>query len=218
MGSKWTAEKDKLYALLIVEGKSFAEVGRLYNCSGSNIKNVALRLELPLTQRRSVNPAETFGKGQYKVPKVKCLNCGNLFVAWSRRYSKYCCIKCQQAFEHKEGYKKLLVGDPSIMRANYSPKAYKQDILEEQGGVCDICHSLPIHNGKPLTFILDHIDGHAANNKRDNLRCICPNCDSQLDTYKSKNKHGDRHYYRYRYNGSALEEIQGVENPLNGEG
>ena len=48
-----------------------------------------------------------------------------------------------------------------------------------------------------VSFILDHIDGHASNNKRDNLRCICPNCDSQLDTYKSKNKNGDRYYYRY---------------------
>ena len=44
---------------------------------------------------------------------------------------------------------------------------------------------------------VDHIDGNAANNKRDNLRCICPNCDSQLDTYKSKNKNGARSYYRY---------------------
>lgn len=41
------------------------------------------------------------------------------------------------------------------------------------------------------------VDGHVSNNKRDNLRCICPNCDSQLDTYKSKNKNSDR---IYRYN------------------
>lgn len=43
-------------------------------------------------------------------------------------------------------------------------------------------------NGKPITFILDHVDGHANNNCRENLRLICPNCDSQLDTYKSRNK------------------------------
>lgn len=52
-------------------------------------------------------------------------------------------------------------------------------------------------NDKELIFILDHIDGDASNNKRNNFRLICPNCDSQLDTYKSKNKNGSRYYYRY---------------------
>lgn len=46
-------------------------------------------------------------------------------------------------------------------------------------------------------MILDHIDGDASHNTRENLRCVCPNCDSQLDTYKSKNKNGSRSYYRY---------------------
>ena len=72
-----------------------------------------------------------------------------------------------------------------------------KDILEEQDNKCAICGMPPIWNNKELVFIIDHIDGNAANNKRDNLRCICPNCDSQLDTYKSKNKNGARSYYRY---------------------
>lgn len=54
-----------------------------------------------------------------------------------------------------------------------------------------------VWNNKELIFILDHIDGNASNNKRNNFRLICPNCDSQLDTYKSKNKNGSRYYYRY---------------------
>ena len=45
-------------------------------------------------------------------------------------------------------------------------------------------------NGKPVTFIADHIDGNSNNNRRDNLRMIDPACDSQLDTYKSKNNTG----------------------------
>ena len=51
-------------------------------------------------------------------------------------------------------------------------------------------------NNKPLVFILDHIDGNADNNYRNNLRLVCPNCDSQLDTYKSKNKNSARAKYR----------------------
>ena len=84
------------------------------------------------------------------------------------------------------------------MRANYSPALFREDILGEQGNKCSICGMLPTWNGKNLVFIVDHIDGNATNNSRDNLRCICPNCDSQLDTYKSKNKNGARYYYRYK--------------------
>ena len=76
--------------------------------------------------------------------------------------------------------------------------SYDTDIINEQNGVCAICGMKPEWNGKPLVFIIDHIDGHASHNYRENLRAICPNCDSQLDTYKSKNKCGDRYYYRYR--------------------
>lgn len=83
------------------------------------------------------------------------------------------------------------------MRANYSPRVFKRFILAEQDSKCAICGMKPEWNGEKLVFVLDHIDGHAVNNKRDNLRCIYPNYDSQLDTFKSKNKNGDRHYYRY---------------------
>ena len=80
-----------------------------------------------------------------------------------------------------------------IGRANMS--WIKKFILEEQEHKCDICGMQDNWNNKPLVFILDHIDGHANNNIRTNLRLVCPNCDSQLDTYKSKNKNSDRLYY-----------------------
>ena len=53
---------------------------------------------------------------------------------------------------------------------------------------CSICGQEPFWNGKPLSLILDHIDGNNTNNVLSNLRWVCPNCDRQLDTFGSKNK------------------------------
>jgi 5-methylcytosine-specific restriction endonuclease McrA len=43
-------------------------------------------------------------------------------------------------------------------------------------------------NGKPITLTVDHINGHANDWSVPNIRIICPNCDSQLPTYKGRNK------------------------------
>ena len=196
MESKWFKEKEKLENLILQEKKSYEEIGRLYNCSGNNIKKVAKRIGIVLVSRRKINPKETFNKN---TKTAFCLNCGKEFEYLSGYTNKYCCTECEKEYKHNIKYQKIIDGDPSIMRANYSPRHFKEDILKEQGNVCAICGIKPMWNNKELVFILDHIDGHATNNKRDNLRVICPNCDSQLGTYKSKNKHGDRYYYRYRY-------------------
>jgi hypothetical protein len=196
MASKWESEKENLEKL-ISAGVSYEEIGRQYGCTGANIKKAAVRLGIELKARRIVNECETFGKGTIKVPMAVCTNCGKEFPKYASTTGKYCSNKCQLEYQHKEAYKKVLEGDESIMRANYTPKAFRQDIIDEQNGICAICGMKPEWNNKPLVFIIDHIDGNAANNKRDNLRCICPNCDSQLDTYKSKNKNGARSYYRY---------------------
>lgn len=196
MASKWESEKENLEKL-INDGISYEEIGRRYGCSGANIKKTAIRLGMELKPRRTINKNETFGRGIIKVPIAICLNCGKEFPKYAGSTGKYCSNKCQLEYQHKQTYKLIIDGDESIMRANYSPSHFRDDIIKEQGGVCAICSMKPEWNDKPLVFIVDHIDGNAANNKRDNLRCICPNCDSQLDTYKSKNKNGARSYYRY---------------------
>lgn len=199
MKNKWDLEKENLENL-IKQKISYEEIGRRYGCSGANIKKVALRLGIELEHRRKINDSETFGKGIIKVSKGICKNCGKEFPIYSSKNNIYCSNECQQSYQHKEKYQLLINGDESIMKANYSPQNFRKDILMEQNGICAICGCKPEHNGKLLVFIIDHIDGNAANNKRDNLRCICPNCDSQLDTYKSKNKNGARSYYRYHKN------------------
>lgn len=54
--------------------------------------------------------------------------------------------------------------------------------------ICSICGREPIWEEKSLTLRLDHINGYNKDNRLENLRWVCPNCDSQLDTYNGRNK------------------------------
>lgn len=75
----------------------------------------------------------------------------------------------------------------------------RQHLLDEQSGRCAICSVEGRSNDAPLTLVLDHIDGNASNNGRENLRLVCPNCDSQLPTFKSRNRGKGRAWRRQRY-------------------
>lgn len=52
---------------------------------------------------------------------------------------------------------------------------------------CSVCGSLPIWQGKPMPLILDHINGVNNDHRLENLRFVCPNCNTQLPTFCSKN-------------------------------
>lgn len=129
-----------------------------------------------------------------KVYKFTCKNCGREFETENKK-AELCSNQCIAEYRHKESYKDFLENNDKYCRGNYTPKYFKKEFMNEQGDACAICGCKPEHNGKPLVFILDHIDGNAANNRRDNLRMICPNCDSQLETFKSKNKNSSRRNY-----------------------
>ncbi len=75
----------------------------------------------------------------------------------------------------------------------------KRYLLSDQAGCCALCGLRAEWAGCPLVFILDHVNGDASDNQRANLRLVCPNCDSQLPTYKSRNRGRGRHARRERY-------------------
>lgn len=72
-------------------------------------------------------------------------------------------------------------------------------LAEAQSDRCAVCGGASTWQGLPLVLILDHMDGNPDNNCRQNLRLICPNCDSQLPTYKSRNRGNGPSFRRQRY-------------------
>lgn len=52
---------------------------------------------------------------------------------------------------------------------------------------CSKCGLPPIWNNMPMSMVLDHINGVPNDNRIENLRFLCPNCNSQTDTFAGRN-------------------------------
>jgi hypothetical protein len=111
----------------------------------------------------------------------------------NKKIRKYCSLICQRKHEW-ELRKKQIENDGK----ENSTRCAKRFLIEVRGRQCEIC-KITQWQGQLVPLVMDHIDGHSENNKIDNLRLVCGNCDMQLPTYKSKNRGNGRHYRRIRY-------------------
>jgi hypothetical protein len=118
-----------------------------------------------------------------KTTTTICCGCGDQIKHESYILRSYCSNTCQLRHKRATILNGLIEG---TIKKVTRPTVYRL-LVEERGNHCEIC-KLTDWNGQPIRLWVDHIDGCATNNNWSNFRLICPNCDSQLDTCRAKNK------------------------------
>jgi hypothetical protein len=86
--------------------------------------------------------------------------------------------------------KKLDLNEILVENSNYSRSKLKERLYKEglKERFCEICGQGEIWNDKKMSLILDHKNGIYNDNRIENLRIVCPNCNSTLPTHCGKNK------------------------------
>ena len=156
------------------------------NLKSKNVKERLDRLNIDLEKLKSMKKSNS----------VFCIKCGSKL---SRDNKSNLCQSCYiQYMQEIKIEHWLKTGETGCLIGSHLKNCIREYIYKKQNYKCAICQCENVWNNKELKFVLDHIDGDASNNKEENLRLICPNCDSQLDTYKSKNKNSARNF-RHKY-------------------
>lgn len=77
--------------------------------------------------------------------------------------------------------------------SRYSNELVKQRIVKDNllEYRCTKC-GIDSWQGETIVLDLDHINGNNTDNRLINLRYLCPNCHSQTDTYKGRNKNSGK--------------------------
>lgn len=136
--------------------------------------------------------AKVNNTGRRRSKTTYCLNCGK---ETPRPTYKYCRGHCQFAYQYNSYINRWKEGKESGLQQSAAivSRYIKRYLREKYDNRCCLCGWSEV-NPKigivPLTA--DHIDGNWQNNKEENLRLLCPNCDSLTPTYKNLNRGNGR--------------------------
>ena len=78
----------------------------------------------------------------------------------------------------------ILIKDSFYNRTRLKERLYECGIKERK---CELCGQDEMWMGKKISLIIDHINGVWNDNRIENLRIVCPNCNATLPTHCGKN-------------------------------
>ena len=192
----WKDKKDILVDLIEVQKLPYEQIGRMFNCSGNNIKKVAIRLGIELTPKRKINDNETFNKGTAK--KGVCKNCGKEYNLYQGHRGQCCSHECWIEYQEKVRLEKWKDGEDIGYSGQPGSKLrpyIKRYIFAKNNNCCENCHKEYVNPYTGLSILqIHHKDGDATNNKEENLQLLCPNCHAMTENFGSRNKKSTRTY------------------------
>jgi Zn finger protein HypA/HybF involved in hydrogenase expression len=78
---------------------------------------------------------------------------------------------------------KVMIKNSTYDRGSLKRRLLRDGILENK---CILCGQEDIWQGQKLVMILDHINGVHNDHREENIRMLCPNCNSQTPTFAGK--------------------------------
>ena len=201
MSKKWTEEEINFlienykkegakYCSDIINRKIYAirKKANMLNISYAKNKGIYEKEFIQKVVNDSVSYKESLIKmglraagGNYKILK-KYINLYGLSISHFESPEE---VSKRNLFKDKIPLDEVLIENSTYSRTSLKIRLYDDKILERE---CSLCGQDENWNGMKISLILDHINGIYNDNRLENLRMVCPNCNAGLETHCGKNK------------------------------
>lgn len=123
--------------------------------------------------------------GNYRTLKVRAQQEGLDWNELSGRMRKQSLTRVHEGNRLKTS--DLLVEHSKYSRGHLKERLISEGILKNE---CSRCGQGPVWFNEPLVMVLDHINGIHDDDRIENLRLLCPQCNSQMSTFAGRKNKG----------------------------
>ena len=196
--SKWTIEEENFLISNYKNGSTYC--AKILNKTKSSIFSKARKLKLEYNTKQIYKKEilEPIVKSSFTIKEVlqklslraaggnykavnKYIKIHNIDISHFETNSDRC--KKMINFTKKD-ISEFLIENSNSCRYHLKKRLFEEGYLDN---VCCLCGQDENWNGMKISLIIDHINGISNDNRLENLRIVCPNCNAGLDTFAGRN-------------------------------